>query len=250
MDVSDQTAQATCGRHGPYERRTIEVLGRKITRGCPQCAKEHADAEAARDLAMNREREDSRIRAIFERSAIPPRFQTRTFANYVADTPEKEKALRTTKRYADNWPTMLESGTCLVFVGKPGTGKTHLACAIANQIMEAGSSAFFVTVSDAMRGIKATYDKGATLSEADAIKALVDPKLLILDEVGADMGTEHSKVLLFDVINKRYEHVRPTIILTNLDQSTLSTYFGERILDRLREGGGKLVSFTWASHRA
>jgi DNA replication protein DnaC len=116
--------------------------------------------------------------------------------------------------------------------------------------MESGSSAFFVTVSDAMRGIKATYDKGAGVSEADAIKALVDPKLLILDEVGADLGTDHNKVLLFDIINKRYEHVRPTIILTNLDQATLTTYFGERILDRLREGGGKLVQFTWASHRA
>ena len=98
--------------------------------------------------------------------------------------------------------------------------------------------------------MKRSYDRTSSGTEDDAIAELVKPRLLILDEVGADYGTEHSKTILFDIINKRYENIKPTIVLTNLDAAALREYFGERIVDRLREGGGKLVTFTWVSHRS
>jgi DNA replication protein DnaC len=43
--------------------------------------------------------------------------------------------------------------------------------------------------------------------------------------------------------------VLPTILLTNLDTEALKDYLGERLVDRMREGGGRMVSFTWDSYR-
>lgn len=259
MDVSDQipspnagttTQRRECKRHGAYEAKVTHILGRMMATSCPACQGEATEREVQRQQSEKAERDRRAIETAFERAGIPLRFQTRTFDNYDAKDEGQQKALRVARAYADNWPTMRERGTCLIFCGRPGTGKTHLACAIANTVIKAGATtALFTTVSDAMRSIKRSYDKDSGITESQAIKALVDPELLILDEVGADLGTEHSKTTLFDIINKRYEWIRPTIVLTNLDADALRAYLGERIVDRMREGGGKLVTFTWDSHR-
>lgn len=250
METSNSTETRTCARHGDYEAKVIDIMGRKIASTCRACSAE----EAARELELSNrtkaEGQRRRIEAMFLRSGIPLRFQSRTLANYEAESEGQQRALRIAEAYTQDWSTMADRGTCLIFSGKAGTGKTHLACAIANAVIAAGHSALFTTVTDALRSIKQAYGKDAGMSEAEAINALVEPRLLVLDEVGMDYGTDHSKTLLFDVMNKRYENLKPSIILTNLDAGALREYFGDRIMDRLREGGGKLVTFTWASHRA
>ena len=250
MEVSNQTAPRDCAKHGTFQANVVEIMGRKITSMCPTCCTEEKAHQAERERREIEEAKTRRIESLFKRAGIPLRFQSRTFDSYQADGEGQERALRVARTYADNWTEMRERGTCLIFAGSAGTGKTHLACAIANAILAKGSSALFTTVSDALRSIKRAYDKDAGVTEADAIGELVAPSLLILDEVGMDYGTDHSKTLIFDMLNKRYENIRPTIILTNLDAAALRDYFGDRIVDRLREGGGKLVSFTWSSHRA
>lgn len=250
MDASDRTQTKACAKHGAYEAKIIEIMGRAITSHCPTCAAEDKARQEAREQRDAEEAKVRRIELLFKRSGIPLRFQSRSFENYQTENEGQERALRLAKAYAERWPEMRERGTCLIFSGSAGTGKTHLACAIANAVIAKGSSALFTTVSDALRSIKRAYDKDAGVSETEAIAELVEPALLILDEVGMDYGTDHSKTLLFDVLNKRYENIRPTLILTNLDAPALRDYFGDRIVDRLREGGGKLVAFTWNSHRA
>jgi DNA replication protein DnaC len=247
MTANSETRQ--CAKHGPYEAKIANILGREIASRCPACAAEEAAREEDRAKREAAQKAAARIEALLNRSGIPPRFQGKDFENYQAEDEGQQRAHRVAKAYADEWATMRKRGTCLIFSGKAGTGKTHLACAIANTVIRAGHVALFVTVTDALRAIKSSYDRSAGVSEADAIKALVEPDLLVLDEVGMDYGTEHSKTLLFDLMNKRYEQVRPTIVLTNLDAQALREYFGDRIMDRLREDGGKLIPFTWDSHR-
>ena len=250
MEISNAVEPRTCAKHGLYEAKVIDILGRKIASSCRQCS---ADEEARNIDLSNRTQADSlrrRIEGLLQRSGIPLRFQTRTIDNFEATTEGQQKALRTARAYVEGWQQMSDRGTCLIFSGSPGTGKTHLASAIANAVIAKGHSALFTTVGDAIRSIKRAYDKTSDTSEGDAINLLVAPRLLVLDEVGGDYGTDHSKTLLFDMMNKRYENMKPTIILTNLDAVALRDYFGDRITDRLREGGGKLVSFAWASHRA
>lgn len=249
MDAFNANEKRECANHGPYQARVIQVAGRTIVSPCPGCSAEQQAKEADRDRKQQEDAKRRRIEMLTQRAGIPPRFQASSFDNYTTQNEGQAKALHTARSYAEDWPERLRKGTCLIFSGKPGTGKTHLAIAIAHAVLAAGHSAQFITISDAMRSIKQTYGKEAVRSEADAIQELIEPRLLILDECGMDYGTDHSKTLIFDVLNKRYEQIRPTIILTNLDAPALREYFGDRIMDRLRDGGGRLTSFTWESGR-
>ena len=250
MEISNLVIDQTCPHHGAYKAKIIHFNGKEIGGHCPTCEAEKTAKDAERKLQIDRADQVRRIEGLFQRAGIPLRFQKRTFANYEATNEGQAAALRKSKAYADNWPEVIERGTCLIFSGHAGTGKTHLACAIANELMGRGVSSLFTTVSDAMRAIKRTYDSSSSMTEAQAIASFVDPRLLILDEVGGSKGTDHELQLMFDIINKRYENCRPTIILTNLDPTALREHLGERVMDRLREGGGKLVIFGWNSHRS
>ena len=137
-----------------------------------------------------------------------------------------------------------------MFVGLPGTGKTHLAAGIGLRLMKRDNRrVLFTTVMRAVRSIKETWTRGSELTESEAIEKLVAPDLLILDEVGVQFGSETEKLMLFDVLNERYERRRPTLLISNLDLDGVRAYLGERIFDRLREDGGEAVAFDWASHR-
>ena len=239
-----------CDLHGPFEANAMIFGGKTLGGACPVCLAERDAKDQERQRAMQSDLERRRIEGLFQRAGIPVRFQSRTFDNYQVNNDGQERALRKARAYADGWQQSVTAGTSLIFSGNAGTGKTHLACAIANQLIAQGVSAVFTTVSDAMRAIKRTYDADSQMTELQAIQAFVDPGLLILDEVGANRGTEYEVQLVFDIINKRYENCRPTIILTNLDPQALRDCLGERVVDRLREGGGKLVAFTWESFRA
>lgn len=248
METSEATRQ--CATHGEYVAKLIHMGERTLGGSCPSCQQDREAAEATRTALAKAEASRRRIEYLFNRAGIPPRFQKRNFENYEFKHEGQEHALRVSRNYVQVWDRMAEQGTCLIFSGSPGTGKTHLACAIANALIAQGVASLFTTVSDAMRSIKRSYDASSTVSEAEAIQAFVEPRLLILDEVGGSKGTDHELQLMFDIINKRYEHSRPTIILTNLDAPALREHLGERVTDRLREGGGKLVAFTWSSHRS
>ncbi len=249
ISASNTTRTRTSAKHGAFTANVVELMGRQIATQCPSCQSDEKARQSALEARTKAEAMVRRIEALAQRSGVPRRFQDRSFANYEVTNEGQGRALRIAQAYAESWPQMKERGTCLIFSGEPGTGKTHLACAIANAVIQQGSAALFTTVSDALRSIKRAYGD-ASMSELDAINALVEPRLMILDEVGMAYDTDHSKSLIFDLMNKRYEAMRPTILLTNLDAAALRQHLGDRVTDRLREGGGKFVSFNWTSHRA
>lgn len=240
-------AQRTCETHGAYTAKCY--LGDVWTK-CPTCA----DVEKAREENAQKDRDAAaaldRWNKSVEGAGIPERFRDRRFKNYAAETQQQENALNIAKQYAKEWEAVRGNGRSMVFLGPPGTGKTHLACAIAMHVMHKHhASVMFKTVAQAVRGVKDTWAKGADKSESQAIAELTSPQLLVLDEVGIQTGSEWEKNVLFDILNERYLKRRPTIMLTNLSEEELPKYLGERVLDRMREDDGLIVPFLWASHR-
>ncbi|SFI76002.1 ATP-binding protein [Nitrosomonas sp. Nm34] len=241
------TRPANCETHGSYI--STNIFGTVWTH-CPTCESERLAKEKL-------EREEFKRKQLFEEfhrkvgdSGIPERFRSRRFSNFVASTDQQKYVLEFCKEYAESFDQVLETGRSAIFVGAPGTGKTHLACAIGMHVMGAyHRTALFSTVMRAVRRVKSSWSRNSLETETQAIEAMVFPDLLILDEVGVQFGSDSEKMILFDVINERYENRRPTLLMSNLSQDEVVAYVGERIIDRMREDGGKVIAFTWDSHR-
>lgn len=246
-----RTESRECETHGAYiaTLHQLRLNGKWHGGKCPECekAKEQAEQDAAaRDEAARKQRD---IEDRFDRSMIPRRFEEKSFADYKAEHLGQQRALKLATKYADNFRERFEQGGGLVFCGKPGTGKSHLAAAIANQVIPTGASALWMTVMQAVRSVKETWGRDAERTERQALNEMLRPDLLILDEVGVQFGSEAERIILFEIINGRYQEMRPTILISNLPESELGEYLGERVLDRMREGGGAVVAFDWESHR-
>ena len=253
-EPQSQTVDAICGTHGKYVSTvTTYDMGLDaptvISSRCPGCAEDRRLKEEARKAEDAARERMHKVVHLFSRAGIPPRFSDRSFANYIATNQGQKIALSVCKAYADKWTDKRPEGASLVLTGAPGTGKTHLACAIASEIMQTHLAAtLFMTVSAMLRSIKSTYRKDSERTEQEAISALNQPDLLILDEVGVQVGSEHEKLLMFEVLNERYQQMRPTILISNLAVDELEEFLGHRVMDRYRECGS-VLAFDWQSHR-
>tara|TARA_R100000231_G_scaffold804_1_gene1464 strand:- start:34 stop:807 length:774 start_codon:yes stop_codon:yes gene_type:complete len=238
-----------CSEHGAYT--STNFMGEHWSE-CPYCMGIRRDKEAKeqieRDKQAEIERKQRRWIAKIGSAAIPERFKDRTLESYKAKTTGQKKALAFAEEYAKNFDNVLQTGRCAIFVGKPGTGKTHLAIGIALAVMQQKRSPLFVTVQRLIRRVKDSWHtKNET--ESQVVEVYASPDLLILDEVGVQFGSEFEKQVLFDVLNTRYENRKPSILLSNIPREQLADYLGERVTDRLREDGGKMIGFDWDSYR-
>lgn len=237
-----------CSRHGEYMSQHRVLFGHDYGwTACPTCTAEEREAALQREEL---ERQEALTARRIERANIPPRFQGKTLENFQTGSDEQRVALDLARSYVIEFRTNLEAGRCLVFCGTPGTGKTHLACGMAYALAKDGWRTKYTTVSELIRGIRETWRPEATATEGELLTRLRELDLLVLDEVGAQFGTEAEKVQLFDVISSRYNAMKPTIVISNLDLDGLKTYLGERAVDRLRENGGRMLVLMGASWRA
>lgn len=237
-------SQAECAKHGSYTTRVIKFMGREIvTNRCPHCiAAEEREAEE-RQRAEQAYQHRQAVARMLDRSGIPRRFMDRTLDTYQAGGDGQRRALTIARRLVS-----ADEGASAIFCGKPGTGKTHLACGVAHAFIESGRAARFGTVLSVLREIKDTYRRESERSESEVMADFMRPRLLVLDEVGVSLGSEHEKMLMFEIINERYQNQLSTLLLSNLNRAEITEYLGHRIMDRFAEGGA-VVAFDWPSHR-
>lgn len=243
---------ATCAAHGDYVSRGTKLAfarsEREIWTGCPDCEADRKAQQAAEARAQEVEREAKRHAALIDSSAIPPRFQNRTFDTFVADTEAKQRALAIARKYADELPND-KRGAGLIFAGLPGTGKSHLAAAVMLQNVDR-MSMLYLTCMGLIRAVRDTWRKDSDRSEREIIRLVgQDIRLLVVDEVGVQYGTDSEQNIIFEVLDKRYSAMLPTVLLTNQDKAGFKTFVGERVFDRLTETS-RWVAFDWESYRA
>lgn len=245
----------TCPTHGEQRVTVVRFSSGDWERPrCERCRSDRAAAEERERAEIDKERraEEARRAVVrfHEQSGIPARFRTRTLANYDASGKEQRRALEACRAYAEQFDEVVAEGRCLILAGKPGTGKTHLACGVAADVIDRHRRpVLYTSMLRAIRTVKETYSKSSEVSEQQALNALVRPDLLILDEVGVQFGSDAEKMIGFEIINARYEALKPTMLLSNLDVPALTACLGERVMDRLRENGGKLLTFAGDSFR-
>lgn len=249
FEIRKTTEPAVCEKHGDFELvKTFYGLTNKfIKSGCPTCSAEREAEELARKQRDEQEAKERRYAAFLNDTGIPLRFQSRDFAGFVADTPEKQKALEVSQSYVANFEDNRRDGKGMVFSGKPGTGKSHLCAAIIKAIHPKFFGRY-ITVMDLMRAIRSTWKRDSEKTETDVLDYFVGLELLVIDEIGVQYGTESEQHILFDVLDLRYREMKPTILITNQDSAGFKTFVGERVFDRLRETS-TWVPFNWESFR-
>lgn len=116
--------------------------------------------------------------------------------------------------------------TNIVFLGPPGTGKTHLSLALADRALAAGYSVLFTTLSELAHALDTASHPGLVRSR---LRRYIAPSLLVIDEVGYTKLTPEQARYFFELVTARYEH--GSIILTsNTSFAGWGTLLGDEVL--------------------
>jgi DNA replication protein DnaC len=120
----------------------------------------------------------------------------------------------------------------LLFQGSYGSGKTHLAVAIANHRLSLGEKVLFITVPDLLDHLRATYGPTSQVEYDELFDRVRTFPLLVLDDLGTESATSWAQEKLYQLINHRYLHRLATVITTNAPLLSIDPRIRSRLLDR------------------
>lgn len=120
----------------------------------------------------------------------------------------------------------------LVLSGRSGTGKTHLAAAIANHLIANGfADVMFVVVPDLLDHLRATFSPAANTPYDRRFDEIKRAPCLILDDLGTESATPWAREKLFQLLNYRYNAQLPTVITTGQTATEIEPWLRTRMFD-------------------
>ncbi|MEX2228661.1 MAG: ATP-binding protein [Dehalococcoidia bacterium] len=136
-----------------------------------------------------------------------------------------EGAFRLARQWAgepDGW---------LVFIGKNGCGKTHLAAAIAGFRLEQGDAVGFANVPDLLDELRASFAPTASERFDTLFRRLIDVPVLVLDDLGAHQASPWAEEKLYQVLNHRHLARMATVVTTNRELKQMEPRIASRLAD-------------------
>lgn len=176
------------------------------------------------------------IDSIFNQSTTNKALKQATVNNYQPHDETQKKAKATAIEYVKTFDK--DNGKSLIMQGTYGTGKSHLAYAIAKAVKSQGYTVAFMHIPMLMERIKTTYNKGAAETTDQLVKELSNLDLLVLDDVGVE-NTEHTLNKLFSIVDNRVG--KNNIYTTNFSDKELNQNQNwQRINSRMKQNARKV----------
>jgi DNA replication protein DnaC len=252
-----KTACAICGGEGfAFQQRDDKgvAVACSCTAQCPACrgqgrlyAHDERGYEVVRGCACGA---DPRRLSLLTGLRLPPKFLDRTLTGYEGISPAQKVARARARRFVDEFVQASSGQRALLFCGPPGSGKTHLLCAMLRELaskkgVRGRYEEFFLLLSDIRDG----FSRG--LSSREWLEPLRDVDVLAIDEIGkGGKNREFEQGVLDEIISVRYNAGRPTLFATNYPRpgtigwefksdgqsaENLEQRIGPRIFSRLHE---------------
>ncbi|WP_042419725.1 ATP-binding protein [Streptacidiphilus anmyonensis] len=165
-------------------------------------------------------------------AGMPPRYQ-----GAVADHPQ---VLAWTREVASaavapspGARRQVTTGPSLLMAGVVGAGKTHQAYGAVRRLVQSGVGVRWRATTAA--DLYADLRPRAGVDSERELAAVSRVPLLIIDDLGAAKSSEWVEEVTYRLVNRRYNHMLPTLVTTNLAIKDLRAYLGDRITSRLAQ---------------
>lgn len=212
-DFEGEDGLLYCGKcHTPKQcRLCLPLHGERQEMILPIPCKCVQEAQAEAERKRKAEERERRVEDLYDRSLMARQDRNRTFDT--SDSGQNGKSMAVCRRYAEHFPQMLRANQGLLLWGEPGTGKTRAALCIANALLQDCVSVLMVSVPELLR----------TQPQEWLTERLQRVKLLILDDIGAERGSEYALERVYDTVDTRYRTGLPVVYTSNISLAEMQS---------------------------
>lgn len=225
--IDEETGLLFCGRCRTAKQCRVEAFDKVFYPKCLCQCEQERDAKAREEI----EKRDflERVKRYRKMGFPESQMQYWTFEN---DDQSRPKLTEMAKRYVNNFDTFYKEGKGLLLHGDVGTGKTYIACMIANALIDKGHPVLVTNFARVLNALQGTFERQEYLDSLNQFR------LLVIDDLGVERDTGFAKEQVFNIIDSRYRAGKPMIITTNLSMQKLATeteLSDKRVYDRIIE---------------
>ncbi len=231
-DYVDSEGFLVCGNCHTRKQVEVQWPGGTEPRKMPTLCECEAKKRAAEEEERKLREFQMRVSRLRRDGLTDPEYLHWTFAQDDRRRPEISDACL---KYVDEWAQMRIDNVGLLFFGDVGTGKSFLACCIANALLEKCVPALVTNFPRILNKLQSSAwgeDRNGILEQLQRYE------LVVIDDLGVERNTSYALEQIYNIVDTRYRSGKPLIVTTNLAPAEIKTPENiglERIYDRIMQ---------------